>query len=414
MLKKLASSKTSIQTLLLFGAQLFGMIVGFISNMLLAKEMGVQVFGIYSFSLAIIFFLAIFFEFGYFASASRLLATNHDKAKEKELVGASFVIVFGISILFFITIFIVSQFVDSIFKDKVGETIRIASIVSWSFILPFFMDLILKGSNHIEYLAGFNFLWKLLFVVSLFSLYSQEALTPLNVLLCFSVTSIVSFFVFIVKLKPVFTNLKINVFKIHIENKVYGFHLYTGRVVDTASYQLDRLMIGFFIGAKDVGLYSLANSMATPINTFSNSLSSSKFKSFSDGLEISKKILRVNFLWIIIAVLGANSLGYFILNFYLSQEYQDVQLLLLFMSFAIAFQAAYQPYNAWLGTNGFGKFLKKKAIYTAIANIVLNFLLIPFFGAIGAVMASMLSMMYSFFLHLKYYKLGLSSENNIS
>ena len=115
-----------------------------------------------------------------------------------------------------------------------------------------------------------------------------------------------------------------------------------------------------------------------------------------------------------IALIGANFLGFIIIHYYLTSEYQDIQLLLFFMSLAVAFQAAYQPYNAWLGTNGFGKFLKKKAIYTAIANVVLNFLFIPFYGAIGAVIASMLSMFFSYILHIKYYKLGLSSENSLS
>ena len=414
MLKKLISSKTSKQTLILFIAQIFGMVVGFVSNMLLAKEMGVQTFGIYSFALAIISFLAIFFEFGYFASASRLLAINHDKSKEKEYLGASVVIASVIAFSFFIMIFIVSFVVDTVFKDKIGDIIRIASIVSWSFILPFFMELILKGSNHIEYMAGFNIVWKVLFVISLFVLYYTELLTPLNVLIWFSITAIVGTVFFIVKLKPSFDNLKLNISKIHMENRIYGIHLYSGRVVDTASYQLDRLMIGFFVGAKDVGLYSLANSMASPINTFSNALSSSKFKSFSNRLEISKNVLKINFLWIMIAVVGANFLGFVIIHYYLNSEYQDVQLLLFFMSLAIAFQAAYQPYNAWLGTNGFGKFLKQKAIYTAIANVVLNFLFIPLYGAIGAVVASMLSMFFSYILHIKYYRLGLLNENTLS
>jgi len=67
-------NKTARQTLLLFSAQIFSLGIGFIANMLLAKEMGAQQFGIYSFALATISFVAIFFEFGYFASGARLLA----------------------------------------------------------------------------------------------------------------------------------------------------------------------------------------------------------------------------------------------------------------------------------------------------------------------------------------------------
>ena len=72
MFKNLFTSKVAKQTLFLFVAQIFGMVVGFVSNMLLAKQMGATNFGIYSLSLAIITFISIFFEFGYFSSASKM------------------------------------------------------------------------------------------------------------------------------------------------------------------------------------------------------------------------------------------------------------------------------------------------------------------------------------------------------
>ena len=40
------------------------------------------------------------------------------------------------------------------------------------------------------------------------------------------------------KLKPKLSNLKTNLKATHKENISYGVHIYTGRVVDTASYQL--------------------------------------------------------------------------------------------------------------------------------------------------------------------------------
>ena len=404
MLKKLIFSKTSKQTLILFIAQIFSMVVGFVSNMLLAKEMGVETFGIYSFASAVISFLAIFFEFGYFASASRLLAINHDKSKEKEYLGASVVIASVIAFSFFIMIFIVSFVVDSLFKDKIEDIIRIASIVSWSFILPFFMELILKGSNHIESMAWFNIAWKVLFVISLFILYYVELLTPLNVLIWFSITGIVGAVFFIFKLKPSFDNLKLNISRIHEENKVYGLHIYTGRVIDVSTYQLDRLLIAFFIGAKDVGLYSLANSMANPINSFSAALASSKFKDLANNPFIPTLILKINFLWISVAVVGANTLGYLIIYHYLGAEYHDVFLLLVLMSLAVGSQAAYQPYNAWLSGHGYGEELKRMSYFMAFFNFFGNITLIPFFGAVGATIASIMGTLAYLLVSLKYYK----------
>ncbi len=398
MIKKLLSSKTSKQTILLFVAQIFGMVIGFISNMLLAKQMGAATFGIYSFSLAIISFLAIFFEFGYFASTSRLLAINHNKHKEKELLGASIVLVGGISILFFVCIFGISFFVDDIFEDKVGSILRIASVVSWSFVIPFFMDLILKGSNHIEYLAGFNLASKIIFIIALLVLYVISKLAPINVLYALSFSYMISASFFIVKLNPSFSGLSLNIIEIRIQNKTFGFKNYISRVIGTGSFQLDRLMLGYFVGATEIGFYSLANSMANPINSFSTALGSAKFKDLANSPIISQSVLKINVLWIVLAFIGANSLGYIIVHYFLSNEYSDVFWLLIWLSLAVCFQSAYQPYNAWMGGHGMGQEMLIMSINYTIFNLVGNILLIYLYGAIGAALSTLTSNVY-FLLH---------------
>ena len=88
----IAKNKVFYQTIFLFVAQIFGMGSAFMSNILMAKAMGVANFGVYSFAVAVIMFLSIFFEFGYIASVSRLLIKNDDLLKEKELFGLALVV----------------------------------------------------------------------------------------------------------------------------------------------------------------------------------------------------------------------------------------------------------------------------------------------------------------------------------
>jgi O-antigen/teichoic acid export membrane protein len=401
------NNKTARQTLLLFSAQIFSLGIGFIANMLLAKEMGAQQFGIYSFALATISFVAIFFEFGYFASGARLLAQNNDKVYEKELIAALLVIAGIIAIGFVITIFCLSLVVDYIFEDQIGDILRIASVVSFSFILPFFMELVLKGSNHIEYLSLFHFVWKVLFIVAIITLWAIKQLTPLYTLFFLSGSAILAFLLIVIYLKPKFYLLHQTITEIHAENIRYGIHLYFGRVVDVSTYQLDRLMIAFFVNATEVGFYSLALAMASPLQTFTNSLASSKFKSFVDKKIISQKLLLINYIWIGVGGLSALVFGYFIVYYILGVEYHDVFLLLVLLIIAVAFQSGYQAYNAWLASNGEGVYMKRKSFYTAFANIVLNIVLIPIWGAVGAAIASIISMAISYWLHIFYYRKSL-------
>jgi len=377
MLKKILGSKVAHQTLFLFTAQIFGMVVGFVSNMLLAKQMGAVDFGIYSLSLAIIIFISIFFEFGYFSSASKMLANNHDINLEKKIFGVSIIIVCVIATLFLLFTLIVSFLLDIVFNDKVGHIIRISSFISWSFVIPF--------------------------VVFLFILFIFEGLTPLNALLSFSLSYALAFVIYGCTLQPNFSGFSEILTTINLENKRYGIHVYVGRVIDVSTYNIDRLLIGYFIGAKDVGFYGLANSMATPINSLSNAMSSTMFKTLANSSKIPPAVLKANLAWVFLAFVLANILGYLIINFYLKEEYSDVLLLLLLMSIAVCFQALYQPYNAWINGHGYGKELKKANIKMTIMTALSSILLVPIMGAIGACVSSMISNLYSLFLYTKIY-----------
>ncbi|WP_169764357.1 oligosaccharide flippase family protein [Campylobacter mucosalis] len=404
MIKKIIGSKTAGQTIFLFIAQLFGMVVGFVSNMLLAKQMGASNFGIYSLSLAIIIFVSIFFEFGYFASAAKILATNQDIDLEKKIFGASIIIACIIVVFYLIFTFAISFLIDIIFDDNIGYIVRIASLISWSLIIPFFMELILKGSNHIEYMAGFNIISKILFIAFLFILFFLEELTPLNALLSFSTSYAFVFVLYIFLLHPDFSNISGILRKVNLENKSYGIHIYIGRVIDVSTYNIDRLLIGYFIGSKDVGFYGLANSMATPIYSFSAAMSSSLFKKLANDDKIPSRVLKANLIWVFLAFILANLLGFIIIKFYLGNEYNDVFIFLLLMSVAVCFQALYQPYNAWISGHGFGRELKRMSFKMAIINFVGNVILIPLIGVVGAILTSIVATLYYLYASMLCYK----------
>jgi polysaccharide biosynthesis protein len=403
MFKNLFASKVAKQTLFLFVAQIFGMVVGFVSNMLLAKQMGATNFGIYSLSLAIITFISIFFEFGYFSSASKMLANNHNINLEKKIFGTSIIIACVLSAFFIVFALVISFLLGKIFSYEIGRIIRISSFISWSFVIPFFMELILKGSNHIGYLAGFNIFSKILFVVFLSLLFVFECLTPLNALLSFSLSYAVAFAIYAYMLQPNFSGFFEILRAINLENKRYGMHVYVGRVIDVSTYNIDRLLIGYFMGSKDVGFYGLANSMATPINSLSNAMSSTMFKTLANSSKIPPTVLKANLVWVFLALVLANILGYLIINFYLKEEYSDVYLLLLLMSIAVCFQALCQPYNAWISGHGYGKELKKANIKMTTMTTLSSILLVPTMGAIGACVSSIISNLYSLFLYTKIY-----------
>ena len=404
MLKNLFASKVAKQTLFLFVAQIFGMVVGFVSNMLLAKQMGATNFGIYSLSLAIITFISIFFEFGYFSSASKMLANNHDINLEKKIFGASIIIACILSAFFIVFALVISFLLEKIFSYEIGRIIRISSFISWSFVIPFFMELILKGSNPIGYLAGFNIFSKILFVAFLSFLFIFERLTPLNALLSFSLSYAVAFAIYAYMLRPNFSSFFEILRAINSENKRYGKYIYKGRIFAVSAYNIDRLLIGYFIGSKDVGFYGLANSMATPIISMSAAMGSSVFKTLTNSSKIPFTILKANLAWVLLSFFLTNTLGYLIINFYLKEEYDDVLFLLLLTSIGYCVKALYQPYNAWIVGQGYGKEDQKMSYGMAGINLLGNIIFVPMLGVIGAALSSILASFYYLYASVYFVK----------
>ncbi len=403
----LLKNKTLLQTIFSFSAQIFGMGIMFIANILMAKTMGPESYGLYSFAFAVLSFVAIFFEFGYFASGSRLLATVENDKEEKDLLGALLIVAAGISLAFVVSILLLSLVIDFFFSNHVSYILQISSVTSFSFILPLFMNLITRGTNHIENFASFNFLWKVLFILSVGLLYYYNALVPVFILLVYSGTLLAAFLVLFFRLSPSFNEMKYNIKKLNKENKIFGIKSYIGRVIDVSTFHLDKILISYFIDMQSIGFYSLAFSMASPISTFSKSLASSKFKSFKDGEPISKKMLLFNLAWVVIGICIILGIGWGIVYLYLGVAYHDVFYLIILLVIAVSLNSAFQPYNAWLNCNGYGRFLRQKSVFTAPINIILNFIFIPLWGAGGAAFATILSYLASLYLQVYYYHVAL-------
>ncbi|GAG83197.1 unnamed protein product, partial [marine sediment metagenome] len=139
-IKAILINKTARQTTLLLLAQIFSMFIALMTGLIIPKKLGVEIYGIYSFAIAVLSFMAVFFEFGYFTTGARMLALTNDKEKEKELLAALLIILITISLLFIFTILILSYFIVYLFEDNISEILRYTSIVSFYYIVPVFLN----------------------------------------------------------------------------------------------------------------------------------------------------------------------------------------------------------------------------------------------------------------------------------
>lgn len=260
----LIKTKTAKQTFILFSSQILIIVLGIITATLNTRILGPKDYGILAFFGTITGFTLLFFRFRFFSSAGLLLAQGKDQKKERELIGASILIGLLVGISYSLFIFISSFFVDSIFKTNINYSLRVFSLIL--LILPFrtLIPQTSRGTNKIYHLAWFNVILYIIGVTSILLL----GLTTLKVstlILINLISVIIGVIIISYSFKPLFNNLKENLKKIWQKNKEYGIHLYWGQIADQSTYKLDGIFISYFVNTTQLGFYSLASAITSPM-----------------------------------------------------------------------------------------------------------------------------------------------------
>ena len=406
----LLKHKTARQTAILFGSQIIAIILNILITPIITRNLGPEKYGIFVFIMAFISFISLFFEFGFFSAGARLLAESKDDEKDREIIGALVIVALVISFIFSITIFVFSFFIDGIFHTHAGNIIRTVSLLS--FILPFqyMTQQCCQGTNKIKELSILNWVpeaWLLSGLLVIINFLNLDIF--LTLFLSFSGIVIAVLLVF-KRLNPRFIHVEENLKLILKETKEYGIHVYWGRIVDVSTYNLDKIFVSYFRDTVQTGFYGLSALLASPIPLLSQAISTTLFKDFSQKERIPKKVIIFNFLWLLFCVIGLTVLGRFFVTVLFSDRYLSVTPLIFPMALAGFFQGMYQPYIMFFTAHRKGGWVRNMAWMMAFSNFACNILFIPLWGAMGAALASAVSMAFAVFVYLFYYKKYLREE----
>ncbi len=412
-IKGIVKNKLFKQTTFLYTAKILVILFGFIIMPIITRHLGPEKYGIFAFVLTLINFIALFFDFGIFPAGSRFIALEKNKDKSKELIGSLIILTIFISISLFIIYFVLSFFVDSLFNIQVNLILRIISI--FAAILPFqyLVQLICQGANEIYKMSYFELISKFWYLIGILIFINLFSLNVTLILIINLTGIILSSLLILKKLHPSFSNIKNTVAIIWKETKTYGKNIYIARIAATSTYELDKLVISFFINTVTVGFYNLAIIATSPMTLMSVAFSTSLFKKFAHYKNIPKKIFYYNFLWLLICIIGIFLFGKHIIIFLLTEKYLAVVPIMLILSFAAFFQGMYQPINMFLSARGKSIILRKIAFIFSGVNIIGNILVVPIWGAIGAAIVSVISMASAFFFYYYYYKQYLTINKTI-
>ena len=388
-------------TAILFSSQILVLIIGLGIKTIQVRALTTYEYGLLALFGSITSFIVLFFHYASFSSLKVLLANNKDTKKEKEYFGLGIIIALVIGVLFSLLLFYISFFVDDFLQVEIGGIIRL--LAPFCFILPFqfLISEIAIGASKLKSLAVFHLFSKGLFIFSLFILWKGSGLNvPLIVLL-----NLLSWFVattaVLLGLKPSFKNIKENLRLVNTKNKSFGLSYYYGAIVNQSTFKLDELFITYFVNITQLGFYTLASIICSPMTFLSRAFVNSIFKKLALKDRIPIRVFVYNTLWLGFCVLFLYLSSDFIVSRLFGEEYMQVSVYILPLSIAFLFQGMYAPFS-FLTVKSKGRELRNVAYLEAFVNIVGNIILVPILLVEGAIYASILAR-FTHFVGLWYY-----------
>jgi len=382
--------------------------LSFLVNLYLAKALGADSYGTYSFAIGLLTFIGIFFDLGYFSAAARLIASASGEL-EHDYTGAVYVLGLIFSVVFAGLVFIASQVSDHLFHVKVASILL--AIVYWSpaMIAPYLFEQTLKATGRLYLLSVWTIATKVFFVGLLALTVMRHNLSPRTAAVAQMVGGVAAILIVLASARPKIHDIRARLRDIQQEQARFGRPLYVGKIAQLGSYHTDKLLLAYFATAREVGWYMLAMAIAGFVSMFAQAVAASGFRGFSRLRPISRELRRWNTFGILVSSVGIVVGATVVIRFYLGSEYHTVPLLLVPAVVATGFQAAFQPYNSWLLANGFGIELRRLLFIVAGVNAVSNLALIPSFGVFGAAVASILGMSTYWYLAKRAYHSALTA-----
>ena len=394
--------KFTKDNLITFITQIFSLIFGLGTSIIIARVLGPEGKGIYALAILLPATLIMFCNFG-IAQAS-VFYIGKRKYRPEEIFGDNiifsslltiFSLLIGLTVVFF--------FANSLFPYVAKGYLLLAL-----FLLPFnlfldFVNYILLGLQKIKEFNFINILQNFIFLILITLLLlglglGLKAVITAHILSCFF-GAIVLFFL---------TRKIVGIPSLHF-NKAYfkdalryGIKVYLGNIISFFHYRIDMFLINIFLNPIAVGFYSVAVGISEKIWLVSQSAATVLFPKVSS--ETDKKRLKEFTPIVCRNILFINSLGA-ILLFFLSRWLIILLYSKRFLNSVLPFQilliGAVTIGGYRILTNDlYGRGRPELNIYIGLLsvglNVILNIIGIPKYGILGAAWATSVSYTFAF------------------
>ncbi|SIQ30742.1 flippase [Halanaerobium kushneri] len=407
---------TAKQSSVVFFGRFLGYILGFFVNFILARLFGARIFGQYSIVKTVVDVIVVFSVLGLDNGIIKYVPIyRSDNKKEKviEVLRISFVFCMVFSFISLVGVIIFRHIIaNNIFQDN--NLVLAFQYGAW-LIIPFalrriFNSVFLTLKNIKYYVYSVEVIRRLLIIVILLILYYFDLLNIKYIIIVILLIEIINIFYLVKKINVFNINIK-NILNIkltydnneykNLRNKLLKFST-TVIFIQVIFYLLnkvDRIMLGIYKTSNVVGVYSTAASITILLTFFLNATSMSFSPIISElyhkqNINLLEKLYSAITKWVIILSMPILISIFFYaedIMLFFGEEYLLGTSTLIILAIAQFINAATGANGYLMNMCGLEKVSLKNDVLMLIFNIILNILLIPKYGILGAAIATSLS-----------------------
>jgi O-antigen/teichoic acid export membrane protein len=406
--RSLPVSPAAKQAVGLASASLVANALAVVSTAILTRNLGTNQFGTYSLAASLLMYVALFFDFGIFSPAARLVATT-EVNERRAVVGAALLAYLPVGIAFSATVFGLSFGVDSVFNATPGHALLIAALPAIA--LPFIPILqgLAQALGRLHVASAGVVVSQLMIVIFVVVAVLIDALSAPNALAFRSLAQFLTMLAAVLWLRPVFRGARYWIRMMLRGAREWGVQAFLGRILSIGTYNMDVLMLGIWANSRSVGFYALAASLAAASGLPVEAMGPALFAQMARAAAIARR-------WLLIAAVVGSACAILAwavaepaIRIFFSARYVPAASLVLPLALAQFTRGVTGIFNSFMNAHGKGKDLRNTGLILTVSNLTLNFILIPPFGASGAAWASLLALVINlagyFFYYLRSYHL---------
>jgi len=398
-------SKHNKQIVVLLASSLVGLLFGVLSSVINTRALSPDFYGDVRYVQNIIAFVSSLLLMGYFVSGSRLLATSKDEEDCRKLRGVMCIILaitIGIVMLVMLALFLFCQ----IKSDSNMAILYLSAIpVCGNVLMLNYVNTVSQGDNHIGRIALARLLPTAIYCLIAFYIYKVYSATPVLMLLLFNGIAVVTLTCIILSTRPSFSKLSDVFHRLNEENKAYGFDVYVGSLVDVSTGYISGITLGWFCETNaQVGFYTLALTLATPLALLPSIIGTTYFKKFAAQNAIDRDVMRNSIFLTAGCLLVFIAMIKIVVGFLYDDSYSVVSQYASILAVGTSLHGFADMLNRFLGAHGQGKMLRNTAFLCGGITVIGSVLFVYLWGIYGAILTRVLSSVVCLIAMVYYYQ----------